>query len=41
MKLEYKELVISINYFSQEDVVCASSYGFEGEDDFGYDFWEE
>lgn len=39
MKLEYKELLISIEYFSQEDVVCAS-YGSDGEDDYGFDFWE-
>ena len=39
MKLEYKEVLISIEYFSQEDVVCAS-YGSDGEDDYGFDFWE-
>lgn len=40
MKLEYKKLVISITYFSQVDIVCAS-YGTDGEDDFGFDFWNE
>lgn len=39
MKLKYKELVISIEYFSQEDVVCAS-YGTDGTDDYGFDFWD-
>ena len=39
MKLQYKNLIISINYFSQEDVVCAS-YGAEGTDDYGFDFWD-
>ena len=40
MKLEYKKLVISIDYFSQEDIVCAS-YGFDDTDNYGYDIWEE
>ena len=40
MKLKYEEVVISIKYFSQEDVVCAS-YGTDGTDDYGFDFWNE
>jgi hypothetical protein len=39
MKLKYKKLVISLKYFSQEDVVC-ESYGTDGMDDYGVDFWD-